>query len=67
MIFHFPFVLPFRNLYHAHRLVNVRFGRSEFDPIDSSLVEAIQKEVGLAGLYESFFEAGPQSGWYVWY
>ena len=58
---HLPFVQTVRNLYNAWKLHKLGFGTSKFNPADSAEVEAILKEVGLAGQYESFFESGPQS------
>ena len=59
--YHLPFVQTFRNLYNAWRLHELGFGSPDFDVANSAEVEAILKEVGLAGQYESFFESGPQS------
>ena len=59
--YHLPFVQTFRNIYNAWRLHKLGYGRADFDVTKSAEVEAILKEVGLAGQYESFFESGPQS------
>ena len=59
--YHVPFVQTGRNLYHAWRLYKLGYGRPDFDVSKSSEVEAILREVGLAGQYECFFESGPQS------
>ena len=59
--YHLPFVQTFRNIYNAWRLHKLGYGRTDFDVTNSAEVEAILKEVGLAGQYESFFESGPQS------
>ena len=39
----------------------MNFGRAGFEAKNSKKVERIQQEAGLAGMYESFTEAGPQS------
>ena len=59
--YHLAFVQTVRNLYNAWRLHELGFGTPDFDVTKSAEVEAILKEVGLAGQYESFFESGPQS------
>ena len=53
--YHVPFVQTGRNIYHAWRLYKLGYGRPDFDVSKSSEVEAILKEVGLAGQYECFF------------
>ena len=58
---HLPFVQMMRNLYLAWKLHKLGFGSEDFKAKDSAEVEAILKEVGLAGQYESFLESGPQS------
>ena len=57
---HLPFVQTMQNLYNAWKLYKLGFGTNNFNPANSAEVEAILKEVGLAGQYESFFESGPQ-------
>ena len=59
--YHLPFVLPFKNLFTAARLGLMQFGSPAFDDSNWELVEQIQHEAGVAGMYESFTEAGPQS------
>ena len=54
IVLHFPFVLPFRNLYNAYRL------RYAAGPFFSREVEEIYQEAGSLGIFESFLEAGPQ-------
>ena len=61
VIFQIPFGVPLRNLYLFVRLVQIGYDTERFDPKDSKEVEDIYNEVGESGLYESFFEAGPQS------
>ena len=58
---HLPFVLPFKNLYNTAYLGHLRFGGSNFEDSSWAEVEQIQHEAGIAGMYESFTEAGPQS------
>ena len=58
---HLPFVQTVRNLWNAWKLHKLGFGTEDFDIAHSAEVEAILREVGLAGQYESFFESGPQS------
>ena len=58
---HLPFVQTVRNLYNAWKLHKLGYGTKSFDIRNSAEVEAILKEVGFAGQYESFFESGPQS------
>ena len=50
-----------KNLYHAKRLAYMDFGGSIFRDDNGDMVEDIQHEAGIAGMYESFTEAGPQS------
>jgi len=61
VVFQVPFGVPLRNLYHFVRLCRLGYDTAGFDPKDSKEVEDIFNEVGELGLYESFFEAGPQS------
>ena len=73
LLLHIPFVLPLKNLHHAYRLYGMRFGIEEgsfwvkrlgmrsFNSKDWAAVEEIQREVGKAGLTESFCESGPQA------
>ena len=61
VVFQVPFGVPLRNLYHFVRLCRLGYDTAGFDPKDSKEVEDIYNEVGESGLYESFFEAGPQS------
>ena len=58
---HLPFVLPFKNLYNTAHLGRLRFGGRDFEDRSWAEVEEIQHEAGIAGMYESFTEAGPQS------
>jgi len=58
---HVPFILPIKNLYHTLCLAFMGFGGPEFDDADWGKVEQIQHKAGIAGMYESFTEAGPQS------
>ena len=58
---HLPFVLPFKNLYNTAYLAGIRFGGPDFEDRNWADVEEIQHEAGIAGMYESFTEAGPQS------
>ena len=41
-------------------LASIGFGSPEFDEKDGAIVEAIQHKAWIAGMYESFTEAGPQ-------
>ena len=61
VVFQVPFGVPLRNFYLFVRLCQLGYDTSGFDPKDSKEVEDIYNEVGENGLYESFFEAGPQS------
>ena len=61
LIIHIPFLLPLKNLKSTYTLYGLRFGLSGFEAKNSKKVEKIQQEAGLAGMYESFTEAGPQS------
>ena len=56
-----PFVLPMKNLYHTLVLAWLDFGSSDLDEKDGEKIEQIQHEAGIAGMYESFTEAGPQA------
>ena len=56
-----PFILPIKNLYQTVVLASLGFGRPELDDLDWAKVELIQRDAGIAGMYESFTEAGPQS------
>ena len=55
---HLPFVLPFKNLYNTAYLGRLRFGGQDFEDRSWVDVEEIQHEAGIAGMYESFTEAG---------
>ena len=57
---HLPFVLPMKNLYQAKRLAFLDFGNPTRER-GGDEVEDIQHSAGIAGMYESFTEAGPQS------
>ena len=61
VLIHVPFLLPIRNLYNAFRLYQLNFGSPKFQDRDWITVEEIQHEAGIASMYESFTEAGPQS------
>ena len=61
VMFQIPFGVPLRNLYLFLRLSQLGYDSSSFDPKNSKEVEDIFNEVGESGLYECFFEAGPQS------
>ena len=61
LIIHIPFLLPLKNLKKAYTLYKMKFGRTGFEAKNSKKVEEIQQEAGLAGMYESFTVAGPQS------
>ena len=67
VMIHFPFLLPLHNTYLLFTLYFMGYGSFNFKTQDSAKVEAIQKQVGLASLYESFFEAGPQENFIVNY
>ena len=56
-----PFILPLRNLYLAYKLHKLGYGGADLDAKASAAIEAILQEVAQAGLYESYFEAGPQA------
>lgn len=61
LIIHIPFLLQLKNLKSTFTMYEMKFGRSGFEAKNSKKVEKIQREAGLAGMYESFTEAGPQS------
>ena len=61
VLYHIPFVHPFRNGYLAFKLHKMRFGYDDFDSKNWSEVERKKKEVAKSSLSENFFEAGPQS------
>ena len=61
LLTHIPFLLPLKNLRNTYTLYSMNFGRAGFEAKNSKKVERIQQEAGLAGMYESFTEAGPQS------
>ena len=54
ILLHFPFILPFRNLYNAYDLKNVD------GPFFAKHIEAIYQEAEALCMLESYFEAGPQ-------
>ena len=58
---HVPLILPFKNLHSTHLLFQMGFGMPRFKTKNWKKVEEIQAEAGLASMYESFMEAGPQS------
>ena len=61
VLLHLPFVQTVRNVYNAWKLYKLGFGFKVLNPRKSAEVEAILREVGLSGQYESFFESGPQA------
>jgi len=61
LFLHLPFLLPFRCLYLSWKLWKMGWGTNKFDHSKSKKVEDIQREAGEAGMYESYFEAGPQA------
>ena len=60
VIIHFPFLLPLHNTFLLFVLDGIGYGSSNFNSKYSAQVESIQKDVGLASLYESLFEGIPQ-------
>ena len=58
---HLPFMVPFKNVYNAHRLFQIGFGTDQMDEESWEKAEKIQYEAGLLGMQESFSEAGPQA------
>ena len=56
-----PFILPLRNLYLAYKLHKLGYGGAGLSATATAASEAILQEVAQAGLYESYFEAGPQA------
>ena len=56
-----PFALPFKSLYNTSHLGRLRFGGEDFEDRSWAEVEDLQHEAGIASMYESFTEAGPQS------
>jgi hypothetical protein len=65
VMLHFPFIRPLYNLSLLIALDDIGYGSTNFNTKYSANVESIQKEVGLASLYECFFEAGPQENYIV--
>ena len=54
ILFYFPFILPFRNLYNAYLLKHAT------GPHFLREIEEIYQEAGTLGIFESFLESGPQ-------